>query len=176
MIAAARDARAALELEVGRFDAAAELALQATEGYTAAERMIDAARARALAGRASSKRHDERLATRLLKQAHAEFDAFGARGYRDQTEQELRSLGIRTSRRERRATEGEVHPDMFTPREREIADLVAQGLTNREIGEQLFVSPKTVEAHLTRIFAKAGLPSRAAVAATVERWRRGGVT
>jgi DNA-binding CsgD family transcriptional regulator len=54
-------------------------------------------------------------------------------------------------------------------REREIADLVAEGLTNREIGARLFLSEKTIESHLTRVFQKLGLRSRAQVAAEVVR-------
>ena len=55
----------------------------------------------------------------------------------------------------------------LTVREREIADLVAAGHTNREIAARLYLSDKTVEAHLSRAFAKLGVRSRAAVAAAV---------
>ena len=57
----------------------------------------------------------------------------------------------------------------LSPREREIAELVAEGLTNREIGARLFLSEKTIETHLTRVFQKLGLRSRAQVAAAVAR-------
>jgi DNA-binding CsgD family transcriptional regulator len=52
-------------------------------------------------------------------------------------------------------------------REREVADLVARGLTNRQIAAQLFLSEKTIEAHLSRAFAKLGVSGRAALAAAV---------
>jgi DNA-binding NarL/FixJ family response regulator len=52
-------------------------------------------------------------------------------------------------------------------REREIADLVADGRTNREIADRLFLSEKTIETHLSRVFDKLGVRSRAAVAAKV---------
>lgn len=48
----------------------------------------------------------------------------------------------------------------LSPVERQIADLVAEGLTNREIGEQMFISPRTVQGHLSRIFPKLGVTSR----------------
>ena len=52
-------------------------------------------------------------------------------------------------------------------REREIADLVALGHTNRQIAGELFLSEKTVEGHLTSVYSKLGVPSRAAVAASI---------
>ncbi|MGE5601962.1 MAG: LuxR C-terminal-related transcriptional regulator [Nitrososphaerales archaeon] len=53
-------------------------------------------------------------------------------------------------------------PDALTPREMEVLRLVADGLTNREVAERLVVTPRTVNAHLTSIYAKAGVTSRAA--------------
>jgi DNA-binding CsgD family transcriptional regulator len=52
----------------------------------------------------------------------------------------------------------------LTPAERRIAELVAQGMRNREIGEALFMSVGTVEAHLTRIYRKLGIRSRSELA------------
>ena len=52
-----------------------------------------------------------------------------------------------------------------------MADLVAQGHTNREIAGELFLSEKTVESHMSRLFAKLGVSSRAAVAEAVGRER-----
>jgi DNA-binding NarL/FixJ family response regulator len=60
--------------------------------------------------------------------------------------------------------------DLFTPRERTVLALVALGRTNREVGEQLYISEKTVSVHLSRIMAKLGASRRAeAVAAAYER-------
>jgi DNA-binding NarL/FixJ family response regulator len=52
--------------------------------------------------------------------------------------------------------------DELTPRERDVLALMAEGLTDRGIGERLFVAPKTVETHIHHIFAKLGLPESAA--------------
>jgi DNA-binding NarL/FixJ family response regulator len=52
--------------------------------------------------------------------------------------------------------------DELTPREREVLALMAEGLTDRGIGERLFVTPKTVETHIRHIFLKLQLPESAA--------------
>ncbi|MEI2728383.1 MAG: helix-turn-helix transcriptional regulator [Candidatus Nanopelagicales bacterium] len=61
--------------------------------------------------------------------------------------------------------------DSLSGREREVADLVATGLTNPQIAEQLFLSVRTVESHLRRIFVKLDVNSRAEVASAVQRSR-----
>jgi DNA-binding CsgD family transcriptional regulator len=55
-------------------------------------------------------------------------------------------------------------PGELTPAERRIAELVAEGLTNKEVASRLFLAPKTVEAHLSRIYGKLGVRSRAELA------------
>jgi DNA-binding NarL/FixJ family response regulator len=54
--------------------------------------------------------------------------------------------------------------DEMTASERRVAELAAAGKTNREIASELFVTPKTVENHLTRVYAKLGVSSRRALA------------
>jgi len=48
----------------------------------------------------------------------------------------------------------------LTPREREVLELIARGLTNREIAEQLVIAPKTVRNHVSRIYGKLGVNNR----------------
>jgi predicted ATPase/DNA-binding CsgD family transcriptional regulator len=60
----------------------------------------------------------------------------------------------------------------LTPAERQVADLAAAGLTNREIGQRLFSSPRTVQAHLSHVFAKLGISSRKVLAAELQARHR----
>jgi DNA-binding NarL/FixJ family response regulator len=79
--------------------------------------------------------------------------------------QRLRALGVVVTGRRGRgdaAAAGEL-----TAREAEIAALVAQGRTNKEVGAALFLSDKTVEKHLSRAFAKLGVSSRTELAAVL---------
>jgi DNA-binding CsgD family transcriptional regulator len=60
----------------------------------------------------------------------------------------------------------------LTEQELQIAHLAAQGLTNQEIGQRLFVSRRTIGSHLYRIFPKLGISSRAQLSAVLEDGRR----
>ena len=90
--------------------------------------------------------------------ALASFERIGATREADRAAQLLRELGAggRSAPRRREA---------LSQREGEVLALLAHGLTNREIGERLFISPKTVERHITQILGKLGLRSRAEAAA-----------
>ena len=54
--------------------------------------------------------------------------------------------------------------DQLTPQELQVARLVAEGLSNKEVAAQLFLSPRTIDAHLRGVFAKLGLKSRTQLA------------
>jgi DNA-binding CsgD family transcriptional regulator len=58
--------------------------------------------------------------------------------------------------------------DALTPSELRVARLVAQGNTNNEVAQSLFVTPKTVDTHLSHIYSKLGISSRRALAAALE--------
>ena len=91
----------------------------------------------------------------LLRSAAETFDALGTVPWGDRARQELRASGERSRRR----TGAAQH--QLTPQELQIVQLAAAGLTNREIGEQLYLSHRTVSSHLHRIFPKLGVTSRA---------------
>jgi DNA-binding NarL/FixJ family response regulator len=164
-----RHARAAIALAGGDAAAAATLALEAAALVESIDAPLVAARCRTLAGEAlaAAGRRDD--AVRELQRAESELSALGAARYRDEAARELRRLGERVTARQRRG--GGEGLDALSGREREIADRVAEGRTNREIGGELFLSEKTVEGHLTRIFAKLGVTSRAEVAEVIGRAR-----
>jgi DNA-binding CsgD family transcriptional regulator len=162
-------ARAAIACDGGDAAEAAKLALDAAARAESIDTPLTAARCRTLAGvaLAAAGRRDEGVAE--LTRAEADLSRLGAARYRDEAARELRRLGERVTARQRRG--GGEGLDALSGREREIAELVAKGRTNREIGEQLFLSEKTVEGHLTRIFAKLGVTSRVEVAEAVGRTR-----
>ena len=103
-----------------------------------------------------------------LRKAEHELDRYGCLRERDATRRELRKLGARTEPRGR-ATAEDSGVAALTKRELEIATLVTDRKTNREIASELFLSGKTIESHMRNIFVKLGVSSRVEVARTVER-------
>jgi DNA-binding NarL/FixJ family response regulator len=92
-----------------------------------------------------------------LNAALDEFEGLGAAKFADRARAELRAAGVSRGK----ITERECNA--LTPQEMEIAQLAAAGLSNREIGQRLYLSPRTVGAHLYRIFPKLNITSRAAL-------------
>jgi DNA-binding NarL/FixJ family response regulator len=165
--AAAGRAQALVALADGDAPRAATLALAAAQEATAAGAMLEAARDRLVAGRALLAGDRDAGIAQLLA-AGEQATRCGAPRVEDEARRALRRAGVRVGRGGRRAT-GTEGLAALSRREREIAELVAQGLTNREIGARLYLSEKTIETHLTRLFQKLGLRSRAQVAAEVAR-------
>jgi DNA-binding CsgD family transcriptional regulator len=89
-----------------------------------------------------------------LRAAKESFDALGFDGLAEIARQELRASGEPSIRRTPDAG------DRLTPHELQIAQLAAKGMSNREIGQQLYISHRTVAHHLYRIFPKLGITSR----------------
>jgi DNA-binding CsgD family transcriptional regulator/tetratricopeptide (TPR) repeat protein len=161
--------RAAVALAAGEPAEAAAPALAAIDAASGAALPIEAARARILAGRALAET-DGQAATQQLEAALSALESHGAAGYRDQAAHELRALGRRVTRRGKRGADSD-GVGALSGREREIADLVADGQTNREIAASLYLSEKTVETHMSRIFTKLGVSKRTQVAREIERAR-----
>jgi DNA-binding CsgD family transcriptional regulator len=101
-------------------------------------------------------------ARRHLSAALETFDRIGAKAMAQRARNELRATGVAT-------TAGPTAPTAaLTVQERQIAELAAVGLTNRQIGERLFLSHRTVGSHLHRLYPKLGITSRAALRAALE--------
>ena len=114
----------------------------------------EAARAHLLYGewlRRAGRRQDAR---EELRTAHDLLSDMGAQGFASRAARELRATGEHPRKRTAQPT------DALTAQELHIARLVATGATSREVGAQLFLSPRTIEAHLRNIFRKLGISSR----------------
>jgi DNA-binding CsgD family transcriptional regulator len=93
-----------------------------------------------------------------LRAALGLFQQLALPPWEERARSELRASG-ETARRRDPSTR-----DQLTPQELQIAHLVAEGMTNREIGAQLFLSPRTIDYHLRKVFAKLQIASRADLA------------
>jgi DNA-binding NarL/FixJ family response regulator len=89
------------------------------------------------------------------------FDGLGTAAWGERTRQESRAAGEASRARSARS------PDLLSAQELEIARMAAGGLTNRQIGQHLYISPRTVGAHLYRIFPKLGITSRVQLGAAL---------
>ena len=163
--APARRARAAVLLARGDADEAARVALVGADAAARSGAPVEAGRCRFLAGQALSRVGARDQALAELARAARELGACGARGYQRQVVAERRRL--RAGGAGRAAVGGAFGLGSLSGRERDVAALVALGKTNRAIAAACFVSEKTVERHLSNIFAKLGVSSRAAVASRV---------
>jgi DNA-binding CsgD family transcriptional regulator len=94
----------------------------------------------------------KRAAREAIEAALADFEELGAATWVEKARAELGRVGGRT------------RVDGLTPAERRVADLVAEGRTNREVAATLFLGERTVASHLTRIYAKLGVRSRTELA------------
>jgi DNA-binding CsgD family transcriptional regulator len=89
-----------------------------------------------------------------LRAAHDMLDRFGAGGFAERARRELLATGETVRKR------SVPDQDVLTPQEAQVARLASDGFTNPEIGAQLFISPRTAEYHLRKVFTKLGITSR----------------
>jgi len=111
---------------------------------------FDRARTLLVLGQLERRRGERRAARSTLQEAARLFDEVGAAGWATNARAELDRVGLHPG-----------SPDRLTPAEWRVAELAASGHTNREVAALLFVSSKTVEAHLARVYRKLGIRSRA---------------
>jgi DNA-binding NarL/FixJ family response regulator len=141
VLAARGDAEAALS-ELAGLDADAAARVPCEHGRTLLVK-----------GRLHRRLKQKRVAAETLREAVAIFERIGAPIWAEQARRELERIGVRRA------------PDELTASEQRVAELAAAGLTNREVASAAFMSPKTVEANLSRVYRKLGIRSRAELGA-----------
>jgi DNA-binding CsgD family transcriptional regulator len=158
--AAAAFARGRVAAARGDGTATSELQ-KAINGFAALGLRLDIARSRlALAGTLAASSPEVAIDT--ARQARNELEALGDSREADMAAALLRSLGAKGRSGPRAA-------GLLTQREIEVLRLLGEGLTNAEIAMRLFISPKTAEHHVSRIFAKLGMTKRSEAAAYAVR-------
>jgi DNA-binding CsgD family transcriptional regulator len=148
MLAVGARCRAMVLAARGDVDAALHSARRALAEHDRLPMPFERARTQLLLGRLIRRERSE--ATAMARDALAVFEELGTRLWADRARAQLASTGPRT-----RAPAG------LTPVEQQVAELAASGMTNREVAAALFVSAKTVEATLARVYRKLGIRSRA---------------
>ena len=153
----------------GRLEAARGHALEAERAFLHAlealegrDRPFVLAQAQLAYGRFLRRERRRRDAATLLTAAAGGFEALGARRLFESAQRELVASGLKPTRR------GEHEVVRLTPQELTVARLVAGGSSNRDVAADLQLSVKTVEVHLTRIYAKLGIRSRGQLARRLE--------
>ena len=151
----ARRCRALIDFAAGAgADAPAQALLDAAADYERRGLQFDEARTLLGLGRAVRRLRRWGAARAALDRAAAVFERNGSIGWAEQARAEAGRLG---ARRPRPAGE-------LTPTEQRVAELAAGGLANKEIAAMLFVTVSTIEAHLSHVYAKLGVRSRAQLA------------
>ncbi|MFJ8045666.1 AAA family ATPase [Kitasatospora sp. NPDC096147] len=137
---------------------ALELLRESVEVLSGSMARLELAAARADLGTALQAAGRTAEARAVLRTALDDADRCGARPLADRVGAALRAAGARPRRA---ALAG---PAALTPSELRVAELAATGATNRAVAQQLFITPKTVEVHLSRIYRKLGISARAQLA------------
>lgn len=158
-LAAVASAETAVLLGEGQASAAVDSARTAVDHFTSANSVVRAAQGRMVLAEALRRDGQLTAARHELGRAREMLAGAGAEWLAAQAQRAQRRLGAR-QRRYGQPNAGRC----LTSREREVAELVAQGLSNRAIATSLYLSTRTVDAHVSRILTKLDVPSRAAIA------------
>ncbi len=140
---------------------------EAIEQLGRTRRRPELARAHLLYGEWLRRVDRVREARERLRAAEEMFAEIGMEAFADRARTELVAAGAKPRTRLVEAREE------LTPQEEQIARLARDGLTNADIGDQLFLSPRTVEYHLHKVFAKLGIDSRGGLEAACRDRSRG---
>lgn len=155
-----RRAEAVLSTSLGRHDKAAALFEEAAQTFRQAGLPLQYAWTLIRATRSVAEALGREAALEALDTADAEANRTGAvRIHEDVVLARAKLIDVDATQRAREGT-ARGRTILLSPREREIAELAATGLRSRQIAEQLFLSPRTVDSHLTRIYRKTDISSR----------------
>jgi DNA-binding NarL/FixJ family response regulator len=150
MLAAAYRGRSMWLASRGDVDAAVAMAHDALSQHDRVPMKFERARTQLLLGQLQRRKRQKELATATLREALDAFDAMGAPLWAERARAELSRTNVAPK-----------HSSTLTPSEQRVAELAASGMTNRDVAAALFISPKTVEANLARIYRKLGIKTRA---------------
>jgi DNA-binding CsgD family transcriptional regulator len=150
----------------GLVDGLAEPLLAAAEATRGTALRLEHAGHCVAAGRGLADLGDRRAAIDLLEEGRQVAEVCRMLRTVREAEAALRALGVRRGVRGRRVRP-QLGWDALTPTERQVVRLAAEGLTNPEIGEQLFISRRTVQTHLSHVYAKLQVSSRVELASLV---------
>ncbi|MFI6290388.1 ATP-binding protein [Nonomuraea sp. NPDC050790] len=145
---------------LGADGAAGDLYERALALHAEDRQPFDEARTRLTYGEWLRRRHRRTDARAQLEAAMETFDRLGAAPWSARAAAELRACGVPLPDRARAGD----RLDVLTPQELQVVRLAVTGASNREIGAQLFLSPRTVASHLYKAFPKLGVASRAELA------------
>jgi DNA-binding NarL/FixJ family response regulator len=148
-LAAAARCRGILAEANGDLERALDALHESTRGYNNVPIPFERARTLLTLGSMRLRAKEKRAARESLQEAHAGFERLGAAIWAERTLAELARIGGRTP------SDGSL-----TGREQRVAELVAEGRTNREVAAELCITERTVEGHLSRIYPKLGVRSR----------------
>jgi ATP/maltotriose-dependent transcriptional regulator MalT len=150
MLAVGARGRAMLEAARSDLDAAGLAAVQAMAEHDRLPMPFERARTQLLLGQIQRRQRRKEAAAETLREALAAFEEMGIPLWAERVRAELARCVVVP----RRATG-------LTPAEQRVAELAASGMTNRDVAAALFISPKTVDANLSRVYRKLGIRSRA---------------
>jgi ATP/maltotriose-dependent transcriptional regulator MalT len=149
MLAVGARCRSMLLAARGEIDAASEAAERAQREHERLPMPFELGRTQLLAGQVQRRRRQREAASATLREALATFEDLGTPLWAERARAELnRASGTRTQAE-------------LTASEQRVAELAATGMSNRDMAAALFISPKTVEANLSRIYRKLNIHSRA---------------
>jgi DNA-binding CsgD family transcriptional regulator len=149
-LAGAARCRGLLLAAQGETDGALQALEEALRHYAGLEMPLEVARTLLVSGQIHRRHKRKRVARDSLAQALDLFERSGAALWAKRAREELGRVGVRPHA-----------PQDLTAAERRVAELAARGLTNQQVAAAAFLSPKTVEANLTRVYRKLGIRSRA---------------